>query len=1064
MVLIHNQLKNKKVIRFMRIAFFYTVIFLCSLNVFSQTYYFDYYGVKEGLAQSKVYSVVQDNQGYLWIGTESGITRYDGVTFINYTTEDGLAEGGIKSLFKDSRGIIWMGHKTGGISVVKDEKIFRHPLSEFIKGDVTGFIEDSDNNIWVTTFGDGLLKITNPTELVQENLKYEQYKGNQIGDRIVSGYRAPDATLYFITGVGSIKKYNLNDNSFSNYFIEGLTTYFPTTCMLHDTKGDIWFGTFHGGLYRYLSNEKRFIIYDSRDGLANNWISTISEDSKGNVWVGTWGGGLTKFSGKNYKTFNFQNGLDDPKIYCIQEDIEGNILIGTNEHGLAIFKGEKFVTYGTSAGLADKQIWAILQDVKGNFWFGSNQGITVFNPNTGDISKRTTIYNQKTNAIGDQIRFIKADKDNNIWIGTNDNAVSMFDVSSGRFVYNAVVNRYFGSNFSVTALEIDKQSQLWVGTLDGLIYYDINENKSQFLSQIHGLSGSEISTLYADSKGRLWVGVTNKGLNYIQDTTIKQVPLEGLLTPKCLVEDKAGNIWIGSSNKGVMVYNGKEVIRTITRNDGLLSDLVTQLNIDDEGNIYVGTSQGLNKIGTDGRIHTFTERSGFTGIEAKENATFKDKEGNIWFGTIEGAVKYQPSLDFVSQNEPLTHIARLRVNLKDRDMAPHQKFNFLENSIIFDYNSICITNPDAVKYQIMLEPADKEWRPVTDQTMVNYSSLAPDQYVFKVKAQNSSGIWNSEPVTYSFTISPPFYKTWWFITAVIILGFIGIISYIKVRERNLIKEKRILEEKVAERTAEVVQKSIEIEKKNKDITDSIRYAKRIQTAVLPPEIPFENTFVFYRPKDIVSGDFYWLETVGQKEMIAAVDCTGHGVPGAFLSILGSSMLTKIVREYGILKPSEILDRLDIEIINALHQKGVQGERIVNDGMDLALICYNKDTQILEYAGAYNPLFHIRNGELEEVKADRFPIGMTSIIEAKKFTNHEIKVEKGDSFYIFSDGYADQFGGSEGTKLRKKNMKDILVSYHKMTMREQGHELEKYIINWMGKFEQVDDIVVIGRGF
>ncbi len=1055
--------ENKKVIRLVRIAFFYAVFILCSQNLYSQTYYFDYYGVKEGLAQSKVYSVLQEDQGYLWIGTESGATKFDGVTFTNYTSQEGLAEGGIKSIFRDTNGTIWMGHKNGGISIVKNEKIVKHPLSAFLKGDVLGFIQDADNQLWVMTHGDGVLRIENPNELDTTKVIYEQYKGNSLSDRVFSGTRALNDTLYFVTDVG-IKKYNKAENSFSNYTLKGLTTYFLITVMHQDKTGDIWFGTHNGGLYRYVAKENRFIIYDSRDGLANNFISTISEDKKGNIWAGTWGGGVTKFSGNTFKTFNNKNGLDDHNIYCIVEDVEGNILIGTNEHGLAIFKGEKFVTYDGSFGLVNEQIWSVLQDKSGKYWFGSNEGLAVYNPQKKELNKKLEFYNQKNNSIGNQIRFLKNDKDGNIWIGTNDNAITMFDIASGRFVYNAVVNRYFSRNYSVTALEVDKFNQLWVGTLEGLIYYDIRNNKSQFLSQFDGLSGSEISTLYADSKGRLWVGVSSKGLNYIQDTTIKQVQIEGLLTPKCIVEDKEGNIWIGSNSNGIFVYNGKEVIRTITQTDGLLSNLITQLNIDDFGNIYVGTSQGLNKVDNKGRIQTFTGRSGFTGIEAKENATFKDNEGNLWFGTVKGVIKYSPILDDNNQNEPLTHIARLRVNLKDRELKQNQKFGYRENSIIFDYNSICITNPDAINYQIMLEPADKEWRPITKQTMVNYSSLAPGQYVFKVKAMNSSGIWNSEPQTYSFTISPPFYKTWWFITAMVLLGFIGIISYIKVRERNLIIEKRILENKVAERTAEVVQKSMEIEKKNKDITDSIRYAKRIQTAVLPPEIPFENTFVFYRPKDIVSGDFYWLENFDHKEMIAAVDCTGHGVPGAFLSILGNSMLTKIVREYGIHKPSDILDRLDVELINALHQKGVQGERIVNDGMDLALICYNKDTQILEYAGAYNPLFHIRNGELEEIKADRFPIGMTNALEAKRFTNHEIKVEKGDCFYIFSDGYADQFGGTDGTKLRKKNMKDLLVSLHDRSMKEQGHELEKHILEWMGTYEQVDDIVVIGRGF
>ncbi len=833
--------------------------------------------------------------------------------------------------------------------------------------------------------------------------------------------------------------------------------------MFEDSRGDVWYGTYHGGLYRYIKEKNEFKIYDARDGLADNWVTTINEDSKGNLWIGTWGGGITRFNEGGFKTYNNKNGLLDLKIFKIIEDVEENILIATNDHGLTIFKGEKFEIYSTSDGLSSKQVSSVVQDDGGKFWFGTDKGISVYNPNAGVRGIKFAYYNQESNSIGDQIGYLKKDTDGNIWIGTGKSGVNMFNYKTGRFVHDPIINSYF-PNQLVSAMEVDKQNQLWIGTMYGLIYHDINESKTQILTQINGLNGNDISVLYADSKDRVWVGVRGKGMNLIVDDSIIKFEIDLAFTPKCITEDKSGNIWIGTMAKGILISDGKKITRTINQNDGLLSNLINQLNVDEKNNIFVGTGRGLNKIDAEGNIHVYTEKSGFVGIETKENATYKDKEGNLWFGTVEGVIKYKPKHDVYNDIEPITHISRLRVNNKDREMILGQKFSYLENTIIFDYNSICLNNPDAVQYQIMLEPADKEWRPVTERAEETYSSLAPGKYTFKVKAKNSAGIWNTEPVTYTFTIRPPFYKTWWFILSLVALGVIAIISYIKVRERNLVKEKKILEEKVEERTAEVVQKSIELEKKNKDITDSIRYAKRIQTAVLPPEIPFENTFIFFRPKDIVSGDFYWLEKIGNKEMIAAVDCTGHGVPGAFLSILGHSMLTKIVREYGILEPAKILDQLDLEIINALHQKNVEGERIVNDGMDLALICYNKDTQILEYAGGYNPLIMVRNGELEEIKADRFPIGMTTVHDDKKFTNNEIKVEKGDTFYIFSDGYADQFGGNDGRKLRKKTMKDILLEIQNKSMAEQGKYLEEFILEWMKNYDQIDDIVFVGRRF
>ena len=209
--------------------------------------------------------------------------------------------------------------------------------------------------------------------------------------------------------------------------------------------------------------------------------------------------------------------------------------------------------------------------------------------------------------------------------------------------------------------------------------------------------------------------------------------------------------------------------------------------------------------------------------------------------------------------------------------------------------------------------------------------------------------------------------------------------------------------------------------RNRDITDSITYAKRIQFAILPSDIPFSKTFIVFKPKDIVSGDFYWMNIAGGKEFLAAVDCTGHGVPGAFMSFIGYTSLNKIIIEQGIYKPSDILNRLNEEVATTLHQKG---EDIVNDGMDIALICYSPETGILEYAGAFNPLIVVRKGELIEIKADRFAIGRATGSE-KTFTNHEIQLEEGDALYLYSDGYADQFGGPEGKKFKTAALKELL---------------------------------------
>jgi serine phosphatase RsbU (regulator of sigma subunit)/CHASE3 domain sensor protein len=293
-------------------------------------------------------------------------------------------------------------------------------------------------------------------------------------------------------------------------------------------------------------------------------------------------------------------------------------------------------------------------------------------------------------------------------------------------------------------------------------------------------------------------------------------------------------------------------------------------------------------------------------------------------------------------------------------------------------------------------------------------------------------------------------------------------ALLKMRD-DLYENERFLEQKVEERTAEVVRQKEEIESQRvklehlyNEVTDSIKYAKRIQEAILPPEALIKKElpepFVLYKPKDIVSGDFYWMEKVNEKVYFAAVDCTGHGVPGAFMSIVGSNLLNQIVKQES--DPGEILNKLSKGIKDTLHQ-GVE-EGSTKDGMDIALCSFDAKTNVLQYAGAYNPLYLVRKGELIETKADKFPIGgALEDSDSRKYTSHSIQLYKGDTIYIFSDGYADQFGGEKGKKFMVKQFRQLLLSIQNLSMEEQKTYLNNTIEAWRGKHEQVDDILIIG---
>lgn len=294
-------------------------------------------------------------------------------------------------------------------------------------------------------------------------------------------------------------------------------------------------------------------------------------------------------------------------------------------------------------------------------------------------------------------------------------------------------------------------------------------------------------------------------------------------------------------------------------------------------------------------------------------------------------------------------------------------------------------------------------------------------------------------------------------------------ALLKMRE-DLAENERVLEEKVRMRTAEVVKQKEEIEQQKLQIeeyyvqvTDSINYAKRIQDAILPPErlakelLP--QSFILFKPKDIVSGDFYWLEKANNKVFFATVDCTGHGVPGAFMSIVGHNNLKNALQKTNGESPAKVLDELNRGVSETLHQK--EDGSSSKDGMDIACCAINFETLELEYAGAYNPLYILRDGEIEQIKANKFPIGSFLTKKVDQFTNNKVQLKKGDILYLFSDGYADQFGGAKSRKLMYKRFRELLISISYLPMVEQRNQLDDFLSDWMGDEEQVDDIIVMG---
>lgn len=308
----------------------------------AQSYHFDSYGVSSGLSSSKVYTIIQDSLDYLWLGTESGVSRWNGAEFENFSSGDGLATGGVRSIFEDHTGRIWMGHLNGGLTCFENNSFVRLDLDTMeIKGDITG-IAEHEGRLWITTIQNGALSADFP-EPGTKSLKVRQFSGSQgLSDQVSGIYIDPENRLYCLADVG-IKIYKPEQDLFETYRPEGLTSYFNTIAMHEDSNGGKWFGTHNGGLYYFPPGNEPMVVYDVRDGLANNWISCITENSKGQIWVGTWGGGISVFDKGSLKNFNNKNGLEAMEIHSIMEDREGNMIITSQNNGIQVYKGDHFI-------------------------------------------------------------------------------------------------------------------------------------------------------------------------------------------------------------------------------------------------------------------------------------------------------------------------------------------------------------------------------------------------------------------------------------------------------------------------------------------------------------------------------------------------------------------------------------------------------------------------------------------------------------------------------------------------------------------------------------------------
>lgn len=1036
-----------------------------------------------------VYSTPAPNKT-LWIGTaDHGLCLYDPVfdKFIQYSHKkkpNTLINDHVTCITGDNN-ILWIGTE-GGLSMFDRAnniwKSFDAKNSD-LKNDFIKVLKfDNRGNLWIGT-NKGLYKLD--TALLQ--FDFYNLDSGLPSMNILSIALAQDESLWLGTSKGLVR-FNYQKIKFELFAASNKLPDQQINALLFDYQGIMWIGTQKAGLVRYDFKTGQMNNFPNDPtipaSLSVNTILFLYEDSKHILWIGTSLGGVDKWNRVAFNLLVFRHNPYNPyslssnRIRSIYEDDKGTIWIGTVDGGLNKWnpKKQKFIHYQftTIPGQKpDKHIRAILKDSKSRFWIGTaNSGIAIIDPKTMKIKKTFyNIANDTTSISSNKIWRIIEDQHGRIWIATYGGGVNYLDNNQYKFKkikHNNANPNSLSNDFCTTIFE-DKKGNIWIGTIDGLNLYEPKSGKNTVFK--HNLNDT----------------------NSLCNNRIYSV-----------LQDSDGNMWIGTKG-GLSKYLGNNKFENFTvKNTDLPNNVIMGMLEDSKSNLWLTTNQGLCKFNRKThKTKTYDVKDGLQSNEFLVGSYFKTKKGMFLIGGINGFNAFYPEKIKTNPNKPYVVITGLMVsnqefktdtNITDKKFL---KLSHKQNDLTFSFVAIDYILPEKNQYAYMLEGYDKKMIYCKYQRTARYTNLPPGHYKFKVIASNNDGIWNTKGNYIDIYIKPAFYQTLAFKIGSIIFIIALVLTFYRIRMQMLKKQKKKLEEEVKRQTKEIrekndeitvqnqvlIQQKEEIEKQRtiaiaqrdlisqhkKEIEDSIIYAKNIQTAALPKnkflQLLFNDFFILFKPRDIVSGDFYWASQVGGKIVAVAADCTGHGVPGAFMSMLGISFLNKIVNEKHILNPDIILDRLRANIIKALKQS-VDG--ITKDGMDVSVCVIDNKKKTVEFAAANNPIYMIRNNELTEIPADNMPVAIYE--NMKPFKKVVINFQPNDLFYMFSDGFADQFGGPKSKKFKYSNLKKLFLKINQMPMAEQKKYLENTLQKWMNypdkytgeaQHFQIDDILIFG---
>jgi ligand-binding sensor domain-containing protein/serine phosphatase RsbU (regulator of sigma subunit) len=1051
-----------------KIKFSLLLYFAIVTHAIAQQYMVENFANQHLLAESYVYTFVQDTGAYLWIGTSDGLFRFDGTNLKLYTTADSLADNFITCSFKCKSGI-WFGHMNGSMSFFDGRKFTKIQPSVVDKSSITEISGNNDGSVWAGTFSGGLIKF-------KDDFDYELFSFPAEGFTLYSFRFITKNT--FLAGSADGLKYCRIEESGKITILRQFTEVpkEPVRSIIKDIGSDGYFiATDNQGIYHLTLNNKTFVVsrIDNQLQETLSEIQCIVEDNKQNLWISTFGKGLYRLSlnkqGLAGKLFRFDqnSGLSANNIKTLFCDRDENVWTGNFGKGISRLSARTITTEIFDKDNFGQNVNCIVSDNKYR-WIGTEKGLLkteLDNPN------QIEFYSANTEFKGSEITSIYIQNSQFLWIGTNNNGIFQFSIAGKKFtrfpLHDGILEN---SIISVTGYD----QHLWVGTKKGACDIDLSNNeKTWYTINQSGLPHNAIKQIYTDSKKQTWIVTLSSSLTLIQKGKLKKINIpssSAIITLESITEDLHGNIWLGSGGQGIFLLQSDSIMNFTTK-QGLFSDYCYSIIGDKQGFVWTGHRGGLSRINcTDFSIKAIAKNvNNNNRPDFNPNSVDCDRDGKIYFGYNGGLLCNNPEFENTRFLSPALHITAININNQEVEIQKKIKLYSGRYKIRFDFIGISLKEPESVRYQYRLKGYDNDWSEISQNTSATYPGLTEGIYVFEVNAASGDGITTPVPERIEIVIKTSIWKSLWFYIVVFLVVVSLIFFYNKQLQHKHIAEKLILEQRVLERTLEIQRQKDEIEqqrdlinKKNIDITDSLKYARKIQSSINPPDELLDKLlpdhFLINKPKDIVSGDFCWYTQTNDKIIVTVADCTGHGVPGAMMSILGINSLNEIIINYGITEPSRVLEFLRLKVITSLSQHSKDSPSF--DGINLGLCVIDQKTMSVQFSGAINNMVHIQDGVLNLIRADRIPIGVSDL-EHKPFTDNEFQGKKGDVLYLFSDGFQDQFGGEREKKFSSKRFIDLLFSLHHKPIPEQKKELENTLSNWMGDNEQTDDITILG---